>query len=194
MSVMDSTVIAAAISACAIVASGLLTLWVTGRQEAARRAAAAQDRKVELERLEAERVRAECLRIADEFYGLIDWFAGFPVDSGWHEMWGVFQEQKAEVFDNSVRKVIAIGGPADLRAKILDVLEALPHVELYAVYAWRSDYEELIGLLRLGGDMAADAARGASGMSDANYRDLVRLRDDHVEPELSRARQQGSGS
>lgn len=191
---MDPTVGSALISACAIVASGLLTLWITGRQEAARRSAAARERAEDFERLERERLRSECLRIAEEFYGLIDWFASFPIDADWHMHWTVFQEQRAEKFDNSVRKAIAIGGPADLRSRILNVLEALPHVELYATYDRRSKYEELISLLRLGGDMSADAARGDSGISDAAYDDFIRLRIKYVNPELARLRQQDSSS
>ncbi len=190
---MDPTVAAALISACAIVASGLLTLWITGRQEAARRSAVTRARVEDFERLEMDRRRSECLGIAEEFYGLIDWFALFPVDGSWDECWTVFQEQKAEKFDNSVRKAVAIGGPAELRSRILHVLKALPHVELYATYSRRSNYAELISLLRLGGDMAADAARGNTGTTDAAYEDLVRLGINHVNPELARLRRQESG-
>lgn len=174
---MDSTVQAALISAGAVLASGLLTLLITGSQEKRRRVDAATARDADRAERDAERLRAECLRIAEQFYDLIDTLARIPNDFMWGDVWSLYQERYAERFDYSVRKAIAIGGPTDLREKVLHVLQSLPDVSIYAELEQRDNYEQLITLLRLGGDLAADAARGGGGDSATSYEEFMAVRE-----------------
>ncbi|GAB3634047.1 hypothetical protein GCM10027421_34000 [Microbacterium shaanxiense] len=75
-----------------------------------------------------------------------------------------------------------MGGPTDLREKALQVLETIPDVTVYAEYEGRDNYAQFTALLRMGGDLAADASRGGGGESEKTYagflatRDLVALR------------------
>lgn len=174
---MDSTVLAALISAVAVLASGLLTLLITGSQERRRLHDAETARDEERRVRKAERQRDECLKVAEQFYGMVDFCASLPIDYLWGDVWTIYGEQRAERFDNAVRKAVALGGPASLREQALQVLEAIPDVTIYAEYEGRDNYAQFTALLRMGGDLAADAARGGGGESEKTYANFLATRD-----------------
>ncbi|MGW9158961.1 hypothetical protein [Microbacterium sp. NPDC055665] len=184
---MDSTVAAAAISALAVLMSGLLTLVIAGNQEKRRRTDAADARDAERTARHAEQNRAECLAIAEVFYGMIDFFASFPVDWSWVDIRDAYEDRRAEKFDNSVRKAVAVGGPKELREKVLHILDALPDVKKFAEREGHESYEQMVTMLRLGGDLAADAARGGGDDSAEAYERFMATRE-HVAKRIAEER------
>ncbi|MFF1540087.1 hypothetical protein ACFVWL_08425 [Microbacterium sp. NPDC058269] len=57
------------------------------------------------------------------------------------------------------------------------MIEAIPDVTIYAEYEGRDNYAQFTALLRMGGDLAADAARGGGGESEKTYASFLATRD-----------------
>lgn len=174
---MDPTVISSLISAAAIVASGLLTLVITGRQEKRRHEAELQERKAQDARRDSETRKSELFEIAELFFSEIDAADSFPPQYSWSEYFGFFLESRASKFDNKVRRAVALYAPQELREKLLLIIEALPATPHYADANWTDNYEQFLQMLRLGADLAADAARGVEdGPSAEGFRKFLSIR------------------